>query len=98
MQQGKPSYVHYIIWQGEAELHILELTSVFHHLSSVGTKQLCALAHLGCTQQRVSKNEQKKTIFIFQAFNEMNEGKTLIFLLTSIYMSRANPLIFYPWL
>ena len=37
--------------QGKAELHILELTSVFHHLPSVGPKQLCALAHLGCTRE-----------------------------------------------
>ena len=47
--KAKPSYVHYIIRQGEAKLHILELTSVFHHLPSVSPKQLCALAHLGCT-------------------------------------------------
>ena len=38
-----------LITQGEAELCILELTSVFHHLSSVGPKQLCALANLDCT-------------------------------------------------
>ena len=25
--------------------------SVFHHLPSVGPKQLCALAHLGCTRK-----------------------------------------------
>ena len=39
-----PSYIQYIIRQGEAELCILELTSVFHHLPSVGPKQLCLLA------------------------------------------------------
>ena len=27
----------------------LKLNRVFNHLSSVGLKQLCALAHLGCT-------------------------------------------------
>ena len=42
----KPSYIQYIIRQGEAELRILELTSVFHHHPSVGPKQLCALPHL----------------------------------------------------
>ena len=47
--------------QGEVKIHSLQysarqsraayikLTSVFHHLPSVGPKQLCALAHLGCT-------------------------------------------------
>ena len=34
---------------GKAELHISKLTSVVLHLFSVGPKQLCALAHLGCT-------------------------------------------------
>ena len=43
--KAKPSYVQYIIGQGEAELRILELASVFHHVPSVGPKQLCA--HLG---------------------------------------------------
>ena len=47
--KAKPSYVQYIIRQGEAELCILELTSVFHQFPSVGPKQMCALAHLGCT-------------------------------------------------
>ena len=42
--------MQYNIEQGEAELRISKLTSVLHHLpSSVGPKQLCALAHLGCT-------------------------------------------------
>ena len=45
----KLSYVHYIIKQNEAKLYILELTSVFHHIPSVGPKQLCGVAHLGCT-------------------------------------------------
>ena len=49
--EAKPSYIQYIIRQGQAELQILELTSVFHHLPSVGPKQLCALAHLGCTRE-----------------------------------------------
>ena len=49
--KAKPSYVKYIIRQGEAELCILGLTSVFHHLSSVGPIQLCALAHLGCIRE-----------------------------------------------
>ena len=49
--KAKLSYVQYIIMQGEAELRILELTSVFHHLPNVGPKQLCALAHLECTRK-----------------------------------------------
>ena len=32
---------------------MLKLTSVFHPLAIVSLKQLCALAHLGCTVQRV---------------------------------------------
>ena len=44
-------YVYYIIRRGEAELRILELSSVFHHLPIVSPKQLCALAHLGCTHE-----------------------------------------------
>ena len=52
MQSGSPSdIVHYNIRRGEAKLHILKLTSVFHHLPRVGPKQLCDLAHLGCTHK-----------------------------------------------
>ena len=42
--------VRYIIRQDKTQLRILELTSVFHHLHSVGSKQLRALAHLECTR------------------------------------------------
>ena len=38
--------------RGEAEVRILKFKttlSEFHHLPRVGPKQLCALAHLGCT-------------------------------------------------
>ena len=48
---SKLSHMQYIIRQGEAELHILDLTSVFYHLPSVSPKHLCALAHLGCTRK-----------------------------------------------
>ena len=41
--------VNYIIRPEEVELRILELTSVFYHLASVGPKKLCELEHLGCT-------------------------------------------------
>ena len=41
------SYVCYIIRQGKAKQLVLELTPVFHHLLSVGPKQLSVLAHLG---------------------------------------------------
>ena len=47
--KAKLSYAQYIIKRGKAELRILELTSVFHHLPSVGFKHLCAYAHLGYT-------------------------------------------------
>ena len=43
--KAKLSYAQFIIWPDEAELRILELTSVFHQLPSVGQKQLCVLAH-----------------------------------------------------
>ena len=39
--------------QGEAKVRILNFKttwSEFHHLPRVGPKQLCALAHLGCTR------------------------------------------------
>ena len=39
--------------RGEAEVRILDFKttwSEFHHLTRVGPKQLCALAHLGCTR------------------------------------------------
>ena len=52
--KAEPSYVQYIIRPGEAELRILELTIVFHHLSTVSPKHLCALAHLGCTRKAVT--------------------------------------------
>ena len=40
--------------RGEAEVRILNFKttwSEFHHLPRVGPKQLCALAHLGCTRE-----------------------------------------------
>ena len=46
--KAKLSNLHYIIRRGKAKLHVLKLTSVFYHPPSVGPKQLCALAHLGC--------------------------------------------------
>ena len=49
--EEKLSYIHYDISREEAKLLILKLASVFHHLPSVGPKQLCALAHLGCTRE-----------------------------------------------
>ena len=55
MRQGKAdlSTLHNIR-RGKAELRILELTSLFHHLPSVSPKQLCALAHLRCTYGAVT--------------------------------------------
>ena len=50
-RQSQDTYSKYIIRYGEAKLLILELTSVFHHLPSVGPKQFCALVHLGCTHK-----------------------------------------------
>ena len=41
--------VHYVHNQDEAEFCILKFPSVFHYLSSVNPKQLCAIAQLGCT-------------------------------------------------
>ena len=45
------SYLQNIIRLGEAKLCILELISVFYHLPSVGSKQLCAFVHLGYTPE-----------------------------------------------
>ena len=50
MQQSKAKLHTIIIRQGEAKLRIFDISSVFHHVPSVGPKQLCALAHLGCTR------------------------------------------------
>ena len=47
----KLSYIYYVIRRGKAELCILELTSVFHHLPIVGPGQLCVLAHLRMYQR-----------------------------------------------
>ena len=47
--EEKLSYIHYNIRREEAKQCIIKVASVFHHLPSVGPKQLCALAHLGCT-------------------------------------------------
>ena len=52
--KAKPNYVQYIIRQGEAKLCLLELTSVFHHFPRIGPKQLCVLAHLGCTREAIT--------------------------------------------
>ena len=41
----------YITLSGEAELCISKLASLFHYLPCVGPKQLCALAHIGCTHE-----------------------------------------------
>ena len=49
--KAKQRYVKYILRQGKAELHILELTSMFHHLPSVCPELLCAIGHLGCTRE-----------------------------------------------
>ena len=58
--------MHYDIGQGEAELHILKLTSMLHYLPGVGPKQLCALAHLGCTRKAgTSYSDTKKTQIIY---------------------------------
>ena len=42
----KPSQT--AVMRGEAELHLYILKK--HHLPRVGPKQLCVLAHLGCTR------------------------------------------------
>ena len=48
--EEKPSYIHYDIRRDEAKLCISKLASVFYHLLNVGPKQLCVLAHIGCTR------------------------------------------------
>jgi len=47
-------YAYDKIRQDKAKLTLSKLTSVFVHLpSGVSPKQLCALAHLGCTAKQV---------------------------------------------
>ena len=53
MREGKAELCRYVTYntrQGKAKLHIFELNPVFHHLHSNGPRQLCALAHPGCTR------------------------------------------------
>ena len=52
--------------RGEAEVRILKFKtpwSEFHHLPRVGPKQLCALAHLGCTCAACTS---QLSLFLFQ--------------------------------
>ena len=49
--EAKPSYVHYVIRQEEAYLHISKLTSIFHQHPFAGPKQLFVLGYLGCTRK-----------------------------------------------
>ena len=50
LRESKLIYEYYNIdGQGKDKLHISKLNVVFHHLPSVGSKQLGALAHLGFT-------------------------------------------------
>ena len=47
----KLSYIYQDIGQYKPQLKILKITSVLHNLPSVGSKQLCALAHPRCTHE-----------------------------------------------
>ena len=58
--EEKPSYINYKIRREEAKLHILILASVFHHLSSVGTKQLCVLAQIVCNCSHILNSIHEK--------------------------------------
>ena len=51
MSQGEVKFhaLRYSVRQSRAAL--IKLTSVFHLFPTVGPKQLCALAHLGCTRE-----------------------------------------------
>ena len=51
MKQGEAELPTLQYWRDEAELRILKLTSVFHHLPSVGPKQLCTLVPLECIRK-----------------------------------------------
>ena len=52
--------VHYDNSWGKANLCLSKLNSMFHHLPSVGPKQLCPLAHLGYTAMRVLRSKRLK--------------------------------------
>ena len=54
MRPGKADYACYIIRQSEVKSHVSKLTQLFHYLPSFVPKQLCALAHLGCTRTAVT--------------------------------------------
>ena len=48
-RRSQAMHTYYVIRKGKTNLGILRLTSVIHHLPSVGLKQLCELAHFRCT-------------------------------------------------
>ena len=50
----------------EAKQRMLKLASVFHHLPSVGPKQLCALAYLGYTRELDASKFTKLSLFEIQ--------------------------------
>ena len=79
------NFVHYDIRQGKAKLCVLKLTSVSHHLPSVIPKQLCALAHLGCTC-KVGTYFLVMTITEFQSMqnNQHNEHVQKSMILSSV--------------
>ena len=51
LDEMKLSYIHYNIRGVVIKLHTLKIASVIHHLPSVGPKQLCPSAHVGCTRE-----------------------------------------------
>ena len=59
MRQGKAELRTLCFGQGGDKLHLLKLTSIFHHLC-VCPKHLCAIAHLGCTREADALMYDKK--------------------------------------
>ena len=75
MKQGKSSYLHYVISQGEAKLHTQKLILVFNHLPSVIPKQLCVLAYLGRTLVGIYVLKYCDIMKIYKTLPTLNPSK-----------------------
>ena len=87
----KPSYIRCIVRQGKAKQRSSKLTSLFHHLTSVSPKQLCALAHIGCP----SKAGTSLKIYRWQmSGNICNTSTVTIYFTHDCQFSYLNSLMF----
>ena len=99
MRQGKaePCTIYYL-----ASRSLTELTSVFHHIPSVGPMQLQALAHLDCTRKvgisfylQTNKDVKRFQIFLKTFYGFINlKGKFLASFHRTLYYLKHKTLSF----